>query len=113
MQLHRAPSAEPRAKGRPKEHSLIGREMVSQANTQGRGKTKKSSNLLLICGQTCMSPAPLLTLKKKGKEKEAMRQQMALVLETKKEDFVNTGGCLSRKGRSNRGRAGSFSSTPG
>ena len=42
--------------------------MVSQANTQGRGKTKKSSNLLLICGQTCVSPAPLLTLKKrKGK----------------------------------------------
>lgn len=87
--------------------------MVSQANTQGRGKTKKSSNLLLICGQTCMRPAPLLTLKKKEKEKEAMRQQMDLVLETKKEDFVNTGGCLSRKGRRDTSRAGSFSSTPG
>lgn len=42
--------------------------MVSQANTQGRGKTKKSSNLLLICGQTCMRPAPLLTLKKKKRK---------------------------------------------
>ena len=34
-----------------------------------------------------------------------MRQQMDLVLETKKEDFVNTGGCLSWKGRSDTSRA--------
>ena len=45
---------------------------------KGRGKTKKSSNLFPIHGQTRVSPAPPLPPATPHKKKEAVRQQMEL-----------------------------------
>lgn len=46
LQLHRAPSAEPRAKGGPKEHRLIGREWCHRQIPKAEEKQRKA---LIFC----------------------------------------------------------------